>query len=300
MWWFNAIFKENIWIINGEFVMGVALTVIKLSLRLLFIKVAAAEKWLDFWICSLSLWLTGNWQEKLELWWELVFGVESVGEIDSSDSAVSVDLNSKGLYVVGTVSSSGEIRQIELNLIPSLIKSHRHGANERLDSGGRLIVRGSESSSYALVIEYLHLEGEVLLQVLNDHDQERKLNGQGLLWVKRGVNVVGRHIGSHDLENWRLNIRISDSLNVTVSDLLIPNLEGLGSIVKIWLEYVLKVSTSKREALSASCLPSWSLYELDNLPNRIKNGKETALIGGLKHFKFLKFNLWLKYSIFYL
>ena len=149
----------------------------------------------------MSLWLTGNWQEKLELWWELVFGVESVGEIDSSDSAVSVDLNSKGLYVVGTVSSSGEIRQIELNLIPSLIKSHRHGANERLDSGGRLIVRGSESSSYALVIENLHLEGEVLLQVLNDHDQERKLNGQGLLWVKRGVNVVGRHIGSHDLEN---------------------------------------------------------------------------------------------------
>ena len=98
-------------------------------------------------------------------------------EIDSSDSAVSVDLNSQGLYVVGTVSSSCEIRQVELNLIPSLIQSHRHGANEWLDSGGGLIVRGSESSSYALVIKYLHLESEVLLQVLNDHDQERELNG---------------------------------------------------------------------------------------------------------------------------
>jgi len=124
----------------------------------------------------LSLWLTGNWQEKLELWWELVFGVESVGEIDSSDSAVSVDLNSKGLYVVGTVSSSGEIRQIELNLIPSLIKSHRHGANKWLDSGSGLIVGGSESSSNTLIIQNLDLEGEVFLQVLNDHDQERKLN----------------------------------------------------------------------------------------------------------------------------
>ena len=186
------------------------------------------------------MWLSGNWQEELELWWELVLGVESVREIDSSDSAVSVDLDSKGLYVVGTVSSSREIRQVELNLIPALIKSHRHGANERLDSGGGLIVRGSESSSYALVIEYLDLEGEVLLQVLNDHDQERKLDGQGLLWVKRGIDVVGGHIGSHNLENRGLNIRISDSLNVTVSDLFIPNLEGLGSVYQKKLEFVFK------------------------------------------------------------
>ena len=125
---------------------------------------------------SLSLWLTGNWQEELELWWELVLGVESIGEIDSSDSAVSVDLNSKGLYVIGTVGSSGEIRQVELNLIPSLIKSHRHGANKWLDSGSGLIVGGSESSSNTLIIQNLDLEGEVFLQVLNDHDQERKLN----------------------------------------------------------------------------------------------------------------------------
>jgi hypothetical protein len=184
------------------------------------------------------LWLSGNRQEELELWWELVLGVESIGEIDSSDSAVSVDLDSKGLYVVGTVSSSGEIRQVELNLIPSLIKSHRHCANERLDSGGGLIVGGSESSSHALVIEDLHLEGEVLLQVLDDHDQERKLDGQGLLWVERSVDVVGGHIGSHDLENRGLNIRISDSLDVTVSDLLVPNLEGFRSELQKKLENV--------------------------------------------------------------
>lgn len=149
---------------------------------------------------SLSLWLTGNWQEELELWWELVFGVESIGEIDSSDSAVSMDLNSEGLYVVSTIGPSCEIGQVELNLIPALIKSHGHCANEWLDSGSRLIVGGSESTSNALVIEYLHLEGEVFLQVLDNHDQERKLDGKGLFWVERSVDVVGGDISSHDLE----------------------------------------------------------------------------------------------------
>ena len=134
---------------------------------------------------------TGNWQEKLEFWGELVFGVESVGEINSSNPTVCMDLNSKGLYVIGTVSSPCEIGQVELNLIPALIQSHGHCANERLYSGGRLIVGGSESSSYALVIKYLYLESEVFLQVLNDHDQERQLDGKCLLRVKRGVNVVG-------------------------------------------------------------------------------------------------------------
>ena len=149
---------------------------------------------------SLSLWLTGNWQEELEFWGELVLGVESIGEIDSSDSAVSMNLNSEGFYVVGTVGPSGEIRQVELNLIPALIKSHGHCANEWLDSGSGLIVGGSESTSNALVIEDLHFESEVLLQVLDDHDQERKLDGKGLLWVKWGVDVVGGDISSHDLE----------------------------------------------------------------------------------------------------
>ncbi len=39
--------------------------------------------------------LASDGQEKLELGRELIFGVESVGEVDSSDTAVGVDLNSK-------------------------------------------------------------------------------------------------------------------------------------------------------------------------------------------------------------
>jgi len=139
---------------------------------------------------SLSLRFSSNGQEKLELWWKLILSVESVREIDSSNSAVCMNLNSQGLYVVGTISSSGEIRQVELNLIPAFIKSHWHGTDEWLDSCGTLIIGGSESSSHALIIEYLDLKSEVLFQVLDDHDQERKLDGQGLFWIKRSVNIV--------------------------------------------------------------------------------------------------------------
>ena len=114
----------------------------------------------------------------------------------------------EGLNIVGTVSSSGEIRQVELNLIPALIKSHRHGADERLDTSGRLIVGSSESTTHVLVIEYLDLEGEVLLQVLDDHDQEGKLDGEGLLLVNGAGDEVGGDIGAHDLENGGLNISI--------------------------------------------------------------------------------------------
>ena len=106
----------------------------------------------------------------------------------------------ESLNVVGTICSSGEIRQVELNLIPSFIESHRHGTDEWLYTGGRLVVGSSESTSNALIIEDLHLKGEVLLQVLDDHDQERKLDGKCLFWVERRVDVVSGDISSHDLE----------------------------------------------------------------------------------------------------
>lgn len=152
-------------------------------------------------VYSLASWFSSDWQEKFELGWELVFGIKSIGEVDSSYSAVCMDLNSQSLDIVGTVGSSCEIRQVELNLIPALIESHRHGTDERLDSGSGLVVGSSESSSHLLVIQDLNLEGEVLLQVFDDHDQERKLDGQGLLWIQWGIDVVGGHVGSHDLKD---------------------------------------------------------------------------------------------------
>ena len=190
--------------------------------------------------CSLVLWFSCNWQEKFELWWELIFSVESVWEVNSSDSAVSMDLNSESFYVVCTISSSGEIRQVELNLVPSFIESHRHCAYEWLYPCSWLVVWCSESTSYWFVIQYLNFESEIFLQVLNDHDQERKLDGKSLLWIKRSIDIVGWYISSHDFKNWWLNIWISYSFDVTVSHLLVPNLQWLRS-KNIWLLEIIKI-----------------------------------------------------------
>ena len=71
----------------------------------------------------------------------------------------------EGFNVVGTVGTTGEIRQIELNLIPSLVETHGHSANERLHAGGALIVRGAETAANVFVIENLDFEGEVFLKL---------------------------------------------------------------------------------------------------------------------------------------
>lgn len=50
-----------------------------------------------------------------------------------------------------TIGSPGEVRQIELDLIPSIIQPHGHCTNKGLDSGGRLHVY------YAAVSSLFHI-----------------------------------------------------------------------------------------------------------------------------------------------
>jgi hypothetical protein len=71
----------------------------------------------------------------------------------------------KRLNIVGTVGTSGEVGQVELNLIPALVQSHGHRADEWLDAGRALVVRGAETSAHVLIIQYLHLKRKVLLQL---------------------------------------------------------------------------------------------------------------------------------------
>ena len=42
----------------------------------------------------LTLWLSSDRQEQFEFRWQFVLSVESVGEVNSADTAVGVDLNS--------------------------------------------------------------------------------------------------------------------------------------------------------------------------------------------------------------
>ena len=179
--------------------------------------------------CSHRLWLAGNRQEKFELGWELVLGVQSVGEIDSTNAAVCMNLNSKRLDVVGTVSSAREIRQVELDLVPAFIEAHGHCADERLHTRRRLIVRSAEPTTHVLVIENLYLEREVFLQVLDNHNKEGQFDGKCFLRLDRARDVIRRHVGAHDLEHRGLNVCISQSLDVAVPHILVPDLQWLRS-----------------------------------------------------------------------
>ena len=71
----------------------------------------------------------------------------------------------EGLNVVCSVGAAGEVGQVELNLVPALVETHGHSADEGLDAGGALVVTGAEPAAHVLVVEHLHLEGEVLLQL---------------------------------------------------------------------------------------------------------------------------------------
>ena len=117
-----------------------------------------------------------------------------------------------------------------MNLIPSLIKTHGHRANERLDSGRRLVIRGSESSSDSFIVEDRDFECEVLSHVFDDHHKEWKLDSECLFLVMGTCYVSSTHVGTRDLENAGLNVAVCKSLDVTVLNILVPNLKGFTPI----------------------------------------------------------------------
>ena len=66
--------------------------------------------------------------------------------------------------------------------------------------------------------------------VLDNHNQEGKLDGKGLLGVNGARDEVGGNVGAHDLQHGGLNIGIGQSLDVAVADVLIPDLQRLGAV----------------------------------------------------------------------
>jgi hypothetical protein len=64
-------------------------------------------------------------------------------------------LNSESFNIVGAIGSSGEVGKVELDLIPSVVESHRHCADEGLYASSRLVVASSESPSDVLIIQNL-------------------------------------------------------------------------------------------------------------------------------------------------
>lgn len=76
-----------------------------------------------------------------------------------------MDSHSESLYVIGPISSTSKVGQIELNLVPALIKSHRHGTDKGLDPGSRLIIGSPKPPPNILIIENLHFEGKIFLEL---------------------------------------------------------------------------------------------------------------------------------------
>lgn len=68
--------------------------------------------------------------------------------------------------------------------------------------------------------------------VLDDHDEEGELDGQNLLLVNGASHVVSGNIGAHDLDDGGLDVRVRQSLDMTVSHVLIPDLKRLGSVAE--------------------------------------------------------------------
>ena len=93
-----------------------------------------------------------------------------------------------------------------------------------------MVIRGSESSSNSLIVEYRDFEGEILSHVLDDHHKKWKLDSESLLLVCGTCNVRSADVGAGDLENAGLNVAVGKSLDVTVLNFLVPNLKGFAPV----------------------------------------------------------------------
>lgn len=66
-----------------------------------------------------------------------------------------------------TVGAAGELGEVELDLVPAVVKAHGHGADEVLHPRGALVVAGPEPAPLPLVVHDRHLEAEIPLEVLH-------------------------------------------------------------------------------------------------------------------------------------
>ena len=78
-----------------------------------------------------------------------------------------MNLYTQRLDVVGSVRAARKVGQVELNLVPPFVETHRHRANERLDARRRLIVRGAKTPAHVFVVEHHDLKRKVLFQLVS-------------------------------------------------------------------------------------------------------------------------------------
>ena len=96
--------------------------------------------------------MLGDGEEDLKFSRELLLAVEAVGEVDAAEAAIRVDLYTQSLDVIRPVGAAGEVGEVELDLIPAVVETHGHGADEGLDGRAGLEGGGPEAAANVLVI----------------------------------------------------------------------------------------------------------------------------------------------------
>jgi len=175
-----------------------------------------------FWLLA-SLLL--NRQEELEFWGQFLLRIQAITEVQAANAAVGVDLHAERLNVIRAVRASREVAEVKLNLIPSLVEAHGHGANERLHTRGGLVIRRAEAPTDVLVVEHLNLKCEVLLEIFDDHHEEWQLDAEGLVRISGARDEAGVHVAADELEDAGLDILVGEALDVAVPHLLVPDLQ---------------------------------------------------------------------------
>ncbi len=81
-----------------------------------------------------------------------------------------------------------------------------------------LVVGCSESPVNILVVKNCHLECEILLHVLDNHNKERQLDAKCLLRVRRARYKGRADIATSNFEHGRLDLAVCDTFNMSVAD----------------------------------------------------------------------------------
>ena len=82
---------------------------------------------------------------------------------------------------------------------------------------GHLVVACAEPPAHILVIKNLNLKAEVLLQVLDQHDEEGQLDAERFAGVTGATDKGCADVGAHHLQNGRADVLIRNPLDVAIA-----------------------------------------------------------------------------------
>jgi len=158
-----------------------------------------------------------------------------------------MNLNPGSLHIASSIGPASKVAKVDLNLIPSIIQTQRHGAVEGPDASTALKVAGAEPPPKVFIIQDLHLEGKVALEILDHEDKEWKSDSKTGVRANRTVDVGGAHVVPDDFKGHRTNAGIRNTLDVAVHHFGAPDAQRL-------------------------------------VPNGVENGEEASLVGISEHF----------------